>query len=101
MYWVNVYLFGKPAWEMRIEQEDKIDTFELKETGERIRDWLFDVATIIDKLQEKGFTAECGLYDINLYPPEEFQYDSLDEFKVALDDLGIDMDKISVYRDSE
>lgn len=63
-----IHLFGKPAWEIKgLEGEELDEKFaeKLRETGERIKEWLDKVAEIHKKLVKAGWKAYGTLYDID------------------------------------
>src|SRR3989338_7128680 len=79
---VNLYLFGKPEWEMDLE---KAKAGDFKLLGENLRERLNKVSEIVTKLEKNGWERSAGLYDIMFYKKLK-----LDEAKIELKKLGID-----------
>jgi len=66
---VEVWLFGKPAWEMEIEgwNIDKWTPEELEEKGKELQQRMNRKAQIIRNLLQNGWKGEGGLYTISFY----------------------------------
>lgn len=91
---ISVGLYGKPAWDMGIEE--KVDVEEIKARGEILGKWLPRAAEIIDKLVKNGWDAQGTLYDIMLY--KEI---SVKDAKEELKKLEIDPDNEVDLREDE
>ena len=61
---INIGLFGKPAWEMKIENEEIKSGAIFKEKGEELKVRLEEVAVLVDKLVASGWYIEGCLYDL-------------------------------------
>ena len=96
MFEINIWLFGKPAWEMEIEGVEinpdllRIKAIELKERLETAAD-------IIEKLQLAGYEVTGCLYDAvcSIDMKEE------DDIRDFLSGLDISLDDVSLYEMSE
>ena len=58
---LNIHLFGKPDWEINIE-EAKAEEFQA--LGEELKERLLRISHYIKVLEEKGWERSAGLYDI-------------------------------------
>jgi hypothetical protein len=90
---VNLYLFGKPAWEMEIEgwTVDERTPEELEEKGKELRVRMQRKAEITRNLLLNGWKGEGGLYTISFYKKA-----SIGEAKNELAALGIRPDEVSL-----
>ena len=64
---VSIHLFLKPSWEMDIEGVDYIAPGVLRQKGDELRERLYGVAEIVDKLQSDGWPMMSGhgaIYDL-------------------------------------
>ena len=65
---INIHLFGKPAWELRLEQElDETFINELAELREDLYDRLSSIGEAVKKLFGAGWKAYGTLYDVEMY----------------------------------
>lgn len=89
---VIVHLFGKPAWEMKIEGQEKIFPSMLREKGVELKERLERAATILETLTKNGWSVYGTLYDLNFSK----DVDTEEEAKEELKKLGIDPDEVSI-----
>ena len=61
---VNVWLYGKPAWDMPIEGQEDFDAEMFQEQADNLHDWLYKVADIVEKLKAADWNCYGMLYDI-------------------------------------
>ncbi len=87
---INIYLFGKPEWEL---QHCKYDTSVecLRMLGKNLHERLDRISVIVEKLNSIGMSETFGLYDI-MY----FTDDSEEIVKEKLKELDIKEDEVSL-----
>lgn len=68
---INIHLFGKPSWELDLENCDfnKKLVKAIHDKGLELKDRLSQVAEDCEKLLNNGWEGSGGLYDIMLYKP--------------------------------
>ena len=57
---VEIYLWGKPEWELPAEINDKV----LLNAGNQFKEYLGKIAKNVAILQKNGWEIELGLYDL-------------------------------------
>ena len=92
MFEVNVWLFGKPAWELEIEK--KVDVKEIRAKGEELKIRLELAADILEKLEKAGWELSGTLYNVYCYSPKKYKTE--EECVKALKDLGIDPEDVNI-----
>jgi hypothetical protein len=85
---IEIFLFGKPAWELdEFENKNLSKDFskKLRELGKYLYERLNQIADIHEKLVENGWTAVGGLYDIFYYKDI-----TVEEAKKELEELKLE-----------
>ena len=86
---VDLFLFGKPEWEMNIEE---VSASEIREKGEELRERLHRIAEIMEKLEGAGWErAGASLYSISFYKDI-----AIEDAKEELRQLGIDPEEVGL-----
>ncbi len=91
---VDLFLFGKPEWEMNIEE---VSASEIREKGEELRERLNRIAEIMEKLENAGWErAGASLYSISFYKDI-----AIEDAKEELRQLGIDPEEVGLMEIEE
>ena len=91
---VDLFLFGKPEWEMNIEE---VSASEIREKGEELRERLNRIAEIMEKLENAGWErAGASLYSISFYKDI-----AIEDAKEELRQLGIDPEEVGLMEIDE
>ncbi len=90
---VNIWLYGKPAWDMDIEGEEKFDPVMFKERGNNLKEWLYEVSDIVKKLQSDGWNVYGALYDLTA---TKESVKTMRDAKKELKRLGVDLKSVSL-----
>ena len=91
----DLFLFGKPAWE--IENMEEVSASEIREKGEELRERLHRIAEIMEKLQNAGWErAGASLYSISFYKDI-----AIEDAKEELRQLGIDPEEVGLMEIEE
>lgn len=85
---INLHLFGKPEWEMDLDEASAED---FKNLGESLKERMFRVSEIVILLEKGGWERSSGLYDITFYKKIK-----LEEAKKELQELNIKEDEINL-----
>ncbi len=59
----NIRLFGKPEWELG----DACTPKDLKSKGDELKERLYAIADVVQKLTANGWECQMALYDLLLY----------------------------------
>lgn len=90
---IDIWVFGKPEWEMDF---DKATPQDIKDLGENLRDRLCRISEIVEKLENNGWSRGSGLYNLYLHKgiKKELARQELEklgiEKDVRIEDLGED-----------
>ena len=91
---VDLFLFGKPEWEMNMEE---VSASEIREKGEELRERLNRIAEIMEKLENAGWErAGASLYSISFYKDI-----AVEDAKEELRQLGIDPEEVGLMEIEE
>jgi len=91
---VDLFLFGKPEWEMNMEE---VSASEIREKGEELRERLHRIAEIMEKLENAGWErAGASLYSISFYKDI-----AIEDAKEELRQLGIDPEEVGLMEIEE
>ena len=91
---MDLFLFGKPEWEMNIEE---VSASEIREKGEELRERLHRIAEIMEKLENAGWErAGASLYSISFYKDI-----AIEDAKEELRQLGIDPEEVGLIEIEE
>ncbi len=90
---LGVHLYGKPAWDMKIEGEQDIDPDILKVQGEYLQEHLYKVADIVRKLKDAGWKCQGTLYSL-VFSKEKIR--TTDAAEKELKKLGIDLEYVCI-----
>lgn len=89
---IDIWLFGKPEWEMDF---DKATPQDIKDLGENLRDRLGRISEIVEKLENNGWHRSAGLYNLYLYKDikkelvgKELEKLGIGEKEVSIEDFG-------------
>ena len=89
---IDIWLFGKPEWEMNF---DKATHQDIKDLGENLRDRLGRISEIVEKLENNGWGRSTGLYNLYLHKDikkelvgEELEKLGIGEKEVSIEDFG-------------
>tara|TARA_Y100000310_G_C20352958_1_gene655271 strand:- start:185 stop:469 length:285 start_codon:yes stop_codon:yes gene_type:complete len=87
---INLFLFGKPEWEMDLEKAKAKD---FEDLGKGLNIWLTRVSKIITKLENNGWERSAGLYDLHF-----FKDTSMKKAKQELKELKIKEKEVSIHQ---
>ncbi|MCW3132040.1 MAG: hypothetical protein N2V73_04925 [Candidatus Methanospirare jalkutatii] len=91
---VDLFLFGKPEWEMNMEE---VSASEIREKGEELKERLHRIAEIMEKLENAGWErAGASLYSISFYKDI-----AIEDAKEELRQLGIDPEEVGLMEIEE
>ena len=91
---MDLFLFGKPEWEMNMEE---VSASEIREKGEELRERLHRIAEIMEKLENAGWErAGASLYSISFYKDI-----AIEDAKEELRQLGIDPEEVGLMEIEE
>jgi len=91
---VDLFLFGKPEWEMNMEE---VSAEEIREKGEELKERLNRIAEIMEKLENAGWErAGASLYSISFYKDI-----AIEDAKEELRQLGIDPEEVGLMEIEE
>ena len=91
---VDLFLFGKPEWEMNMEE---VSASEIREKGEELKERLYRIAEIMEKLEGAGWErAGASLYSISFYKDI-----AIEDAKEELRQLGIDPEEVGLMEIEE
>lgn len=89
---IDIWLFGKPEWEMDF---DKATPQDIKDLGKNLNDRLTRIAEVVEKLENNGWHKGSGLYNLYMYKNikkelvgEELEKLGINEKEVNIDDFG-------------
>ena len=89
---IDIWLFGKPEWEMDF---DKATPQDIKDLGENLKDRLCRIAEIVEKLENNVWCRSAGLYNLYLYKDvkkelvgEELEKLGIGEKELSVEDFG-------------
>ena len=86
----DLFLFGKPAWE--IENMEEVSASEIRKKAEELRERLHRIAEIVEKLENAGWKrGGATLYDIIFYKDI-----TAEEAEKELRQLGIDPEEVGL-----
>lgn len=85
---IDIWLFGKPEWEMDFDDATPQD---IKDLGENLRVRLTRISEIVEKLENNGWDRDAGLY--NLYLHKDIKKELVG---VELEKLGIDEKEVRI-----
>jgi len=87
-----VMLFGKPEWELSLRDFMDLDfADELREYADSLRNWLYRVADLHEKLLRNGWYAAGGMYDITYYKDVSMKEAERELKKLGLEDFIDDL----------
>ena len=95
MIHINRWLYGKPEWDMNLEDEGnegEIKTEIIKEQGDYLKEHLHKVADVAEKLQKKGWLGCSTLYTLEFYKEKITKKQAEQELK----QLKVDKNVISL-----
>ena len=86
---VDVWLFGKPEWEIDL---DKATPQDIKDLGENLKDRLYRISDIVEKLENNGWDRGAGLYNLFFYKgiKKELARQELEELGIG--DKGVNIE---------
>ena len=91
---VDLFLFGKPAWELDMEDAS---AEEIRKKGDEIKERLHRIAEIMEKLENAGWErAGASLYSISFYKDI-----AIEDAKEELRQLGIDPEEVGLMEIEE
>lgn len=89
---IDIWLFGKPEWEMDF---DKVTPQDIKDLGENLKNRLNRISEIVEKLENNGWNRSAGLYNLYLHKNikkelvgEELEKLGIGENEVSIEDFG-------------
>jgi len=102
MILINIFLYGKPSWDMKIEGKRRLNPEILKKQGNYLKEHMYEVADIVKKLQKANWEmskAYGALYSL------EFSKEGLNkkEAEIELKKIGVSIKSISIeeFEDEE
>ena len=90
----DLFLFGKPAWELDMEEAS---AEEIRKKGDEIKERLYRIAEIMEKLEQAGWER----YSASLYSISFYKEINEEEAKEELRRLGIDPEEVSLMEIEE
>ena len=90
----DLFLFGKPAWELDMEEAS---AEEIRKKGDEIKERLYRIAEIMEKLEHAGWER----YSASLYSISFYKEINEEEAKEELRRLGIDPEEVSLMEIEE
>lgn len=90
---INIHLFGKPEWEIDL---DKAEPEEFRRLGDSLRERLYRVAELTEKLEKNGWSRGGALYDLYFYKAVK-----VEEAKRELEELDIKEDEVWFSEEEE
>lgn len=92
MVTIDIWLFGKPEWEMDFEKATPQD---IKDLGDNLRERLIRISEIVEKLEANDWSRGAGLYNLYLHKNikkelvrEELEKLGIREKEVHIEDFG-------------
>lgn len=92
MVTVYAWLFGKPEWEIDLNNATPKD---IKDLGENLKDRLCRISEIVEKLENNGWSRGAGLYNLYLHKGikkelagKELEKLGIGEKEVSIEDFG-------------
>lgn len=89
---IDIWLFGKPEWEMDFDEATPQD---IKDLGESLRGRLCRISEIVEKLENNGWRRSAGLYNLYLHKNikkelvgKELEKLGIGEKEVNIEDFG-------------
>ena len=105
MVTVDTWLFGKPEWEIDL---DKATPQDIKDLGEDLKDRLYRISEIVEKLENNGWNRGAGLYNLYFYKgiKKELARQELDQLgmgekDVRIEDVGEEDELIEEEKEEE
>lgn len=102
---VDIWLFGKPEWEIDL---DKATPRDIKDLGENLKDRLCKISEIVEKLENNGWSRGAGLYDLFLYKGinkeiaiQELEKLGIKENDVRIEECGEEIELIEELKEEE
>ena len=91
---IDIFLYGKPSWDMPIEGKKYINPKIFRKRGEALKEHLHNIAGMLEKLQSAGWkVSEC--YGA-MYSPELCKEITKSEAKKELKKFGISENEVSM-----
>lgn len=95
---IDIWLFGKPEWEMDF---DKATLQDIKDLGENLKNRLNRISEIVEKLENNGWNRSAGLYNLYLHKNikkelvgKELEKLGIGEKEVSIEDFGEEEESI-------
>src|SRR5271165_1576221 len=90
---ITVFLFGKPAWEMSLENQDVGEDMAdaLENLGNELNERLRYLSGLTRKLLERGWSGEGGLYDISYFKEQPLEQTERELAEIGIDPRGMDI----------
>lgn len=89
-YQISVHLFGKPSWEMEIDETSEVDGQTIRRCRDELNERLTIAADIVDKLRSRspeGTQILVGQYEVICYFDDFESAEQLDSF--LRDSIGL------------
>jgi len=90
---ITVFLFGKPAWEMNLENQDVDDDMvqALENLGDELKERLHYLSGLTRKLLDNGWTGQGSLYDISYYKDQSLEETARELTELGMNPRGMDI----------
>jgi len=93
---ISLHLYGKPSWDLDIEGKSYIDPLIFKKHADHMRDHLYFIGEVLEKLQENNWkVAESygAIYALSVYKEG---VDTKEDAEKELIKIGIDPEEIDI-----
>ncbi len=89
---ISLHLYGKPEWDLPMDDEEIIDGSILREHGDYLKEHLHRVADIVEKLKKNGWSCSGALYSLEFCKEGVTKQGAMKELKK----LGINNKAINI-----
>ena len=95
---IQVWLYGKPSWEMPIEGINSIAPNVLRKRAKELSDHLLSVADLLEKLNNQGWKVSGDIYTLTFFKDKEV---TKEEIIAILRDIPINKENIEVIDNND
>ena len=95
---IQVWLYGKPSWELPIEGINSITPSVLRKRAKELSNHLLSVADLLEKLSNKGWKVSGEIYTLTFFKDKEVKKE---EIIAILKDVPISKENMEVIGDND